>query len=256
MSNILLPFESTQIIGKFIQRYKRFSVEIEHDGKSVWVHSNNTGSMLGLNALGTAILASLASNPKRKLKYTQECIWHNVEPNDCNNPVEYQLKQKNGFWVGVNTLVPNRLLQKAFHAKILPFTKAYSLCEMEKKYENSRIDAYFSGNDVPPLWVECKNVTLVEDDTAYFPDSKSIRGQKHLANLMDIVKSGQRAATFYLIQRPDAKCFAPADMIDKDYADLFWQAYKNGVEMYFFKAGISEQGISLLEQIPLAKDCK
>lgn len=212
--------------------------------------------MLGLNIMGRPVIASLASNPKRKLKYTQECIWHNLSPKDGNNAIEQQLAQKDGFWVGVNTLVPNRLLQKAFQAQLLPFAKGYSTCEMEKKYENSRIDAYFTGNGLAPLWVECKNVTLVEDNIAYFPDSKSIRGQKHLCNLMDLVKSGQRAVTFYLIQRPDAKCFAPAAMIDADYANLFWQAHELGVEMHAFKAGISIDGISLLEEIPLAKPCK
>ena len=71
---------------------------------------------------------------------------------------------------------------------------------------------------MPRLWVECKNVTMSEDDVALFPDAVSERGLKHLGTLKGIVAAGERAAMFYCIQRPDACCFGPADMIDPAYA--------------------------------------
>lgn len=42
----LLPFAPDCVIGTFVQRQKRFSVELCLDGAPVWVHSNNSGSML------------------------------------------------------------------------------------------------------------------------------------------------------------------------------------------------------------------
>lgn len=70
----LLPFAPDCVIGTFVQRQKRFSVELRLDGAPVWVHSNNSGSMLGLTRPGAPVLASPAANPARKLKYTQECV--------------------------------------------------------------------------------------------------------------------------------------------------------------------------------------
>ena len=64
----LLPFAPDCVIGKIVQRQKRFSVELCLDGAPVWVHSNNSGSMLGLTRPGAPVLASPAANPARKLK--------------------------------------------------------------------------------------------------------------------------------------------------------------------------------------------
>jgi sugar fermentation stimulation protein A len=63
-------------------------------------------------------------------------------------------------------------------------------------------------------YVEIKNCTLVEDGTAMFPDAVTVRGQKHLDELKDLVKTGHRAVIFFLIQRMDAQRFAPAAGID------------------------------------------
>ena len=71
----LLPLPQGCVVGRFIRRYKRFSVEMLLDGQNVWVHSNNSGSMLGLTLAGAPLLASPAANPARKLPYTQEAVW-------------------------------------------------------------------------------------------------------------------------------------------------------------------------------------
>ena len=245
----LLPLPPHCIVAAFVQRRKRFSVLLQHEGADLWVHSNNSGSMLGLCLPGAPVLASPASNPARKLKYTQECVWlaHRAVP---------QLPQgthsaPDGFWVGVNTSTPNRMLEAAFHAQRLPFAQGYTTLVREAKRGQSRLDGLLTGPGLPPLWVECKNVTMVEDDAACFPDAASERGQKHLRELMDIVACGQRAAMFYLVQRPDGTCFAPADFIDPAYAALFYEALHAGVEMYPFRALVSPAGIDLGPLLPV-----
>ena len=42
----LLPLPPGCVVGRFIRRYKRFSVEMLLDGRNVWVHSNNSGLSL------------------------------------------------------------------------------------------------------------------------------------------------------------------------------------------------------------------
>ena len=103
-----------------------------------------------------------------------------------------------------------------------------------------------------PLWVECKNVTMVEDGVACFPDAATERGQKHLRELMDIVRCGERAAMFYLVQRPDGHCFGPADVVDPAYAALFYEAMDAGVEIYPYRASVSPAGIELEGLLPVA----
>ena len=253
----LLPLPPHCVVAAFVQRRKRFSVLLQHQGADLWVHSNNSGSMLGLCQPGAPVLASPASNPDRKLKYTQECVW--LAQRAVPDPQQQQPQppqpgvqpSARGFWVGVNTSTPNRMLEAAFHAHRLPFAQGYTTLVREAKHGQSRLDGLLTGPDLPPLWVECKNVTMVEDDAACFPDAASERGQKHLRELMDIVANGERAAMLYLVQRPDGTCFAPADFIDPAYAALFYEALHAGVEMYPFRAVVSPAGIDLGPLLPV-----
>ena len=250
----LLPLPPLCVEAAFVQRRKRFSVLLQHQGADLWVHSNNSGSMLGLCLPGAPVLASPASNPDRKLKYTQECVWlaQRAVPEPPQPPQQPKGKPAaRGFWVGVNTSTPNRMLEAAFHAHRLPFAEGYTTLVREAKRGQSRLDGLLTGPGLPPLWVECKNVTMVEDNAACFPDAASERGQKHLRELMDIVANGERAAMFYLVQRPDGTCFAPADFIDPAYAALFYEALHAGVEMYPFRALVSPAGIDLGPLLPV-----
>ncbi len=260
----LLMHPSDCVVGYFLRRQKRFSVAVALGQDIVWVHSNNSGAMLGLLRPGMPVLLSPAANPKRKLPFTQEAVWMprqwpHVKAGEKAFSNTDGESYTDGFWVGVNTSTPNKILEAAFHAGLLPFTKGYTQYKREAKRGQSRLDACITclpsaetgQSPLPPLWVECKNVTMVEDDVALFPDAATERGQKHLLELMDIVRGGERAAMFYLIQRGDGHCFGPADMIDPAYANLFWQAVQAGVEVYAMRGIVRVEGIYLGEQLPL-----
>lgn len=233
----LINFPEGCRVASFIKRYKRFTVEALLDGEVVGVHTNNTGSMLGLLRKGCEILISPASNPDRKLKWTLE-MTHNA-----------------GTWVGVNTLTPNRIIEFAFNAKALPELKGYTTIKREAKVGNSRLDAHFTDESgkLPDLWVECKNVTLVEDCVACFPDAQTERGRKHLEELMTLAGTGARVAMFFFIQRNDGSCFGPADFIDPQYADLFYQAKNKGVEMWPYVASLDQTGIGISHKLKLVE---
>ena len=240
MTAPLLPFPGNCRRAVFIRRFKRFFVECRDGGETFLAHTNNSGSMLGLTRPGLPVVLSLAANPNRKLPYTLELI---------GLPGAEGLRQA---WVGVNTLTPNRMLRAAFLAGLLPWAKGYERFQPEAKRGSSRLDACLTGPGLPPLWVECKNVTLVEDDVAAFPDAVSERGQKHLREMMDIVRSGERGAFFYCVQRPDGRCFGPADYIDPAYAALYREARAAGVESRPHRVIASERGLDLGGELPLA----
>ncbi len=231
----LLPFPSTCLKAAFIQRVKRFSIELAHGGERIWAHSNNSGSMKGLLAPGSEALLSKANTPGRKLPYTLELL------------------RADGVWVGVNTSIPNKMLAAAFASGRLAWADGYTTLQREARcappHADTRLDALLSGPDLPPLWVEAKSVTLREGDTALFPDAATSRGQKHLRALMDLKAQGCRCACFYLVQRGDISSFAPAAGIDPAYAELFYAALAAGVEIYAYRAVITEAGIDLGDEL-------
>nr|WP_321513427.1 DNA/RNA nuclease SfsA [uncultured Pseudodesulfovibrio sp.] len=218
-------------MASFIRRIKRFTVDAEaltgsDAGEVLKAHTNNTGAMLGLLRPGATALLSPAANPDRKLKYTLEGL------------------DLAGTMVGVNTLTPNRMLYRAWETGAIPELDGYDHFRKEAKVGQSRLDAFLSG-ERGDLWVECKNVTMVEDCVACFPDAVTERGQKHLRELMALAETGARVALFFLIQRPDGDCFGPADVVDPVYAELFYEAMDKGVEAWPYVAHVDEYGITL-----------
>ncbi|MCJ2165549.1 DNA/RNA nuclease SfsA [Pseudodesulfovibrio sp. S3] len=225
--------------GAFIRRIKRFTVEAEAlDGPDRGVilkaHTNNTGSMLGLLKPGATALLSPAANPDRKLKYTLEGL------------------ELSGAMVGVNTLTPNRMLYAAWQAGAMAEMDGYAHFQKEAKVGQSRLDAHLFG-ERGELWVECKNVTMVEDGVACFPDAVTERGQKHLHELMSLAETGVRVALFFLVQRPDGHCFGPADFVDPVYAQLFYRALDAGVEAWPYVAEVDENGIRLGHRLKVVR---
>jgi sugar fermentation stimulation protein A len=228
----LLKFPILSRTAVFVAREKRFLVHVLLDGRPVTVHTNNSGSMLGLLRPGMEVFISPASSPKRKLPYTLELV------RPC------------GDWVGVNTSTPNRLLRRAWETAAIPELRGYSDFTPEAVHGDSRLDARLSG-PVGEFWIEAKNVTMVEDGVACFPDAVTERGQKHLLELMNLAESGVRVGVFLAVQRPDGGCFGPADFIDPRFAELFWMAVGKGVEFLPHVVHASPEGIALGHRLPL-----
>ncbi|KAB1441728.1 DNA/RNA nuclease SfsA [Pseudodesulfovibrio senegalensis] len=227
IDSCMLPYPEGMVAASFAERRKRFTVYGElPDGTSVAAHTNNTGSMAGLLRPGRDMLLSPAANPARKLRWTLEAV------------------RVHGSWVGVNTATPNRMLRRAWETDALPEMRGYDAFRAEARYGQSRLDALLTGKQ-GELWVECKNVTLVEDCVAAFPDAVTERGQKHLRELMGLARTGVRVALFFLVQRMDGQCFGPADYVDPVYAELFYEAMSAGVEMWPWVARVDERGIAL-----------
>ncbi len=223
------------IPGILIRRYKRFLTEVTLlNGQPVTAHCPNTGSMKKCSENGRRVYLSYHNNPKRKLKYTWEII------------------EMPGSLVGVNTLVPNRLVKKAIESAQVKELRGFHRITSEVKVGNhSRIDLFLERNDGKSCYVEIKNCTLVENGIAAFPDAVTSRGLKHLVELQRLVSMGYRAVIFFLIQRMDATAFKPADWIDPAYAKALSKAIEKRVEVLIYDVRLNLKYIVLNRPIPL-----
>ena len=82
-------------------------------------------------------------------------------------------------------------------------------------------------------------MTLVEGGRALFPDAVSARGQKHLRELMQVVRLGQRGVNLFVVQRSDGESVSPADAIDPGYGALLREASRAGVELLAYRATVT-----------------
>ena len=222
------------IRGTLIRRYKRFLADVQlENGETVTAHCPNSGSMQACCQPGRPVYLSHHDNPKRKLRYTWELI------------------HMPGSLVGVNTQIPNRLTAQAIAAGDVSELADYQTVRREVKVgERSRIDILLKSPDRRPCYVEVKNCTLVTDGMAAFPDAVTVRGQKHLRELQQLVADGFRCAMFFLVQRMDARRFAPADHIDPEYGRLLRQVVRRGVEILVYDVHIDLAGIQLNAPVP------
>ena len=228
-----MRFPSPLVRGVLIRRYQRFLAEVRlDDGRLITAHCPNSGSMMGCNVPGREVLLSPADNPKRKTRYTWELI------------------HLPSTWVGINTLTANRLLAETAKGKGIPELGPFDKLLSEVKLGNSRIDFCLYRGDVA-LFVEVKNVTLVENGTACFPDAPTARGRKHLQELIDAIGGGHRSAMFYVVQRQDADHFSPAAHIDPAYAQTLRRAHQAGVNIVAYRARVSPEEIYLDTPLPV-----
>lgn len=202
------------------------------NGHVVTAHCPNSGSMKTCSEPGRPVYLSRHNKPSRRLKYTWELI-------DMGRSL-----------VGVNTIVPNRLTKASIAAGYVKDLTGYDTIRSEVKYgENSRIDLLLE-NGGERCFVEVKNCTLVSDGLVCFPDAVTSRGFKHLVELQNQIRRGDRSVMFYLVQRMDAERFRPADHIDPAYGQELRKAVQNGVEILVYDVAIDLEGISLNRRLP------
>jgi sugar fermentation stimulation protein A len=223
----------TLLSGTLIRRYKRFFADVElTTGEVITAHCPNTGPMTGICIPGHPVYVSVSNNPNRKLPYTWELI---------------QVCDTQPTWVGVNTGLPNRVVNLALAAKLFPELGDYSQIQPEVRFgqdNKSRVDFRLIGTG-KPIYLEVKNTTWVQGNLALFPDTVTTRGQKHLRELMALLPEF-RTVMLYFINRGDCPYFAPGDSADAMYGQLFRDAIALGLQVLPCRFDISPAGIRYL----------
>jgi sugar fermentation stimulation protein A len=235
---MIFPRPLTEAI--LLRRYKRFLADVRlANGETVTVHTANTGSMLGCAEPGSRVWLSRSDNPARKYALSWEIV-----------------ETAPGVLVGINTALPNRLVQEAIENGVLCELQGYDRIRTEVPFgsERSRVDLLLERDaDAARCYVEIKNVTAsLQPGIALFPDAVSARGSKHLRELAAVVAGGQRAVLCFCVQRGDVSEVRPADSIDALYGATLRQAIHAGVEVIAWRADVSPAGIALRERLTVA----
>ncbi len=231
-----MKFVSPLLRGRLLRRYKRFLADVTLDtGEFVTASCPNTGAMTGLTTPGSSVWLSVSSNPARKYAHT----WELVEVPELG-------------LVGINTGLPNRIVEEAITAGRIPELGGYATMRREVKYgEHSRIDLLLE-NGGNRCYVEVKNVHLFrQPGLAEFPDCVTERGARHLRELAIVASQGHRAVMVYLVQAAYPARFTLAADLDPHYVRDFRLARKAGVEAYAFACETSPQEITLTRAVPV-----
>lgn len=224
------------------KRYKRFLADIYQADSSdeFTIHCANTGAMTGCATENDTVWYSTSDNKKRKYPHSWELT-----------------QTQQNHWICVNTIRANQLTEEAIINGTISELADHSQLRREVKYgqENSKIDFHLIDAKGQETYIEVKSVTLLELQQGFFPDTVTVRGQKHLRELMNIAAQGHRAVLLFAVLHSGINSVKAAGHIDPKYAALLQQAKEQGVEVLAYKAQINQLenifDIQLKHSIPI-----
>lgn len=212
------------IEGKFIDRPNRFIAHVEIAGKAETVHVKNTGRCRELLLPGAAVQLEVADNPARKTLYDLVAVY----------------KESLG-WVNIDSQAPNKVVQEWLEQQ------GYDVIRPEYSYGDSRLDFYMESNEQKYL-MEVKGCTLEIDGIGYFPDAPTIRGVKHLRELIGAQKKGYRCTAAFVIQMEGIREVRPNISTHPEFARVWEDARAAGVTMLALLCRVGRGSLEVVEE--------
>ena len=226
-----MRFKGKPVAATLVSRPNRFLGVADLGGRCVECFIPNPGRMHELLYAGARVRLLEKSGEGRRTRY------------------DMVLAEHNGTLVSVDSRLPNALIAEAVEAGALPEFRGYRVARTEPRFDDSRLDLMLTrGGSV--LLLEAKSCTLVEGGVALFPDSPTARGARHMRALVKALGCHEAAAVF-VVQRQDARAFAPNWGMDPAFGEELASAIAAGVQAYAYRGEGSAEGVQIAGRIPL-----
>jgi len=246
-----IAFPHPFISGVFCERPNRFISHIslpQEGGITVKAYVPDPGRLKELLYPGAQVfLKDHGADTHRKLRYSLELV-----------------ATETGQLVSLNTQLPNRVVGTLLAQHQLPGFEDYTLQKREYTYGDSRIDFLLENPNQKPCLLEVKSCTLVEtragigpdahqsEKLALFPDAPSLRGTRHLQELIRAQAEGMEARVLFVIQRGDPTLFSPNFKTDPALATTLHSAWKLGIKVQAYAFELSLEGCFFVKEVPIA----
>lgn len=194
---------------KILRRLNRFVVEIEIRDVIKRAYINNTGRLTELLTTGREGFC-LRLDDRKKTDYRLFAI------------------SENGNGAIIDTNLQMKAFERAFHLNLIPWMKEWKFIQRNARLKNSIIDYLFEWRNAL-LYLEVKSAVLREGNYAMYPDCPSIRGQRHIRELMEHVAEGGHGAIVFIAALPRVKAFKPYERGDPVIKKLLIEARDKGV---------------------------
>lgn len=208
--------------GIFLSRPNRFIAEVLIDGIKQTVHVKNTGRCKELLIKGNEVWLQKSHNPLRKTAYDLVAV------------------KKGDMLINMDSQIPN-----AVAAEWLKKGKLFSkeaVIKREVTFGNSRFDLFIEDKN-RKAFIEVKGVTLENDGIASFPDAPTLRGVKHINELIKCAQNGFEAYIIFIIQMKGVHLFTPNYETHAEFGEALKKAQENGVNIIALDCNVEENSI-------------
>lgn len=158
-----------------------------------------------------------------------------------------------GGYVSADAHLPNALVAEGLRHRAIPGLRGHRILRREPAMDGKRADFLLVRGRQECL-LEVKSVTLVEDGIALFPDAPTLRGRRHLEHLITARGRGLEAAILFVIQRSDARVFAPNRDADPEFGQALGRAASAGVRVCAMRCRVHPRGVRLDRPVPVCLD--
>ena len=240
--------------ARFLARPNRFIAQVELDGQEETVHVKNTGRCRELLLPGCKVWLAESGSPARKTRFDLVAV-EKVRPG------------LPPLFINMDAQVPNKVfaewMQAGKGAELgLPRP---SLLRPETTWGNSRFDLYWELSEcgeengtsaagpspVRKGFIEVKGCTLEEDGHARFPDAPTVRGVKHLRELIACRQAGYEAAVCFVIQMTGMRCFSPNDRTHPEFGQALRDAAAAGVRVLAVECAAGPDSLVMTGPVPV-----
>ncbi|MDD4363732.1 MAG: DNA/RNA nuclease SfsA, partial [Atribacterota bacterium] len=114
----------------------------------------------------------------------------------------------------------------------------------EVSYCSSRFDIMYE-NISQKGFIEVKGVTLEKDCIAQFPDAPTIRGTRHIQELIKSSQEGYNSYIVFVIQMKGVKYFCPNDKMDPEFGTALRRAHSLNVKIMAFDCTVEKDSIAI-----------
>lgn len=223
----------------FLARPNRFIAYVKmEDGKEEKVHVLNTGRCKELLLPGAAVFLSQSSNPARKTKYDLISVEKTLSPQK-----KILINMDSHI---TNSVAEEYLLSHDLFGDIFPSLPSI---KREVCFGASRFDMFLEGNG-KKMFLEVKSVTLEEKGTVLFPDAPTLRGVKHLEELLSAKQAGLEAAVLFVVQLKGASRFQPNTKTHPLFASTLKKVYEKGVRIKVMDCIVTPDSIQIDSELP------
>ena len=216
--------------ARFLSRPNRFVARVEAEGEELVCHVKNTGRCRELLVPGATVWLEESPNPSRKTKFDLIAV------------------EKGERLINMDAQAPNKVFGE--WAAAGGFREGLTLLRPETTYGSSRFDFYWESSKSRGF-VEVKGVTLEEDGVVRFPDAPTLRGVKHLDELVKAHEAGYEAAVCFVIQMENVRWFAPNDVTHPEFGQALRRAAQAGVEILAMDCAVTPQSLTMGKSVPI-----
>lgn len=216
--------------ARFLARPNRFVARVEAEGQELVCHVKNTGRCRELLVPGATVWLEESPNPSRKTKFDLIAV------------------EKGDRLINMDAQAPNKVFGE--WAAAGGFREGLTLLRPETTYGSSRFDFYWESSKSRGF-VEVKGVTLEEDGVVRFPDAPTLRGVKHLDELVKAREAGCEAAVCFVIQMENVRWFAPNDVTHPEFGQALRRAAQAGVEILAMDCAVTPQSLTMGKSVPI-----